>query len=246
MTVSWSAAASVTALPRPTRGTTPISGPDERSDMTTTTTPADALTRIRAAEMNATELRCHATRRLPGYLQCPELTRAVHAATHQLRPLAVTADGLVEHQEQRRHAMRAEHRASTTVLLDEELLHRIRDDYGAELAQVQLNYLYAPVTGIADWFGGDKTTIRIIRRGCCTGLPVPVDEFTLITVAGAAQQDVVCVEATCGVVGALDGKCLTERWQLEQIWETWNLLHAAALDHDGTLRHFHRLCDERS
>jgi Domain of unknown function (DUF5753) len=210
--------------------------------MTTTTT--DPLARMHAAEKTATTVRCHATRRTPGYPQCPELTTAIHTATHRRHPLAVTAEDLTERQEQRRARMRASQRTSTTVLLDEELLHRVRNGYGADIARAQLRYLYAGISGMADWFGGDKTTIRIIPRGYPS--PLPPDEFTMVAFGDTAQQDFVCVEATCGIVGALDAQYLTADWQLEQVWETWVSLEEEALDHDRTLHRLDRLLGTRS
>jgi hypothetical protein len=209
-----------------------------------TTTAIDSLARMRMAESTASCLRCHATRRTPGYLQCPEFTKAIHAATTRKHRVAETAEELMARQEQRRAEMRAPQRMNTTVLLDEEVLHRIRTGYGADIARAQLNYLYAGISGTADWFGGDKTIIRILPRGYPSHLPP--DEFTLVTFTDTAHQDFVCVEATCGIVGALDAQYLTADWQLEQAGETWADLQEQALDREGTLHRLDRLLGARS
>ncbi len=209
-----------------------------------TTTAIDSLARMRVAESTASSLRCHATRRTPGYLQCPELTKAIHAATHRKRRLTETAENLMARQEQRRADMCAPQRMNTTVLMDEELLHRIRTGYGPNIARAHLNYLHAGISGMADWFGGDKTVIRILPRGYPSHLPV--DEFTMVSFADTVQCDFVCVEATVAIVGALGAQYLTENWQLEQTWETWGDLETQALDRAGTLRRLERLLGAHS
>ncbi len=189
--------------------------------MTQTQRQANPFARLGAAELAATVVRSYGKSRIPGFLQHPALTRALHAAAHALHPLTITVDELLARREASRAAMRSAQRQQTEVVLHLDCLRRTGRAFGSDVAKAQLDWILHAVEGDTEVFG-EKTMIRALPLG--GSLDDRLGDFTVVLFADTAgtadERDLVYTEDEFGIAPLYLG---TERFP-HQGSHTWREL----------------------